>query len=105
MFDGLSEVDSVYPLLECSPVSVALLKVTGLLVGTVVANPSVIQVVGGVGGVYDTWDTAGHHTLVLAEGVVVLPIDTVCPFQIASVNIAKTITERFCLIGHTYNFS
>ena len=78
MFDGLSEIGCVYLLLECSPVSVALLKVTGLLVGAVVANPSVVEVVGGVGRVYDTWDTAGHHALVLAGGVVVLPIDTVC---------------------------
>ena len=74
---GLSEVHTVYPLLEGSPVSISLLKVTRLLIGTVVADASVVEVVGGVGWVYDTWDTAWHHTLVLAEGVVVLPIDTV----------------------------
>ena len=76
MFHGLSQVHCVYPLLECSPVSISTFKVTRLLIGAVVANASVVEVVGGVGWVYDAWHTVRHHTLVLAEGVVVLPVYT-----------------------------
>ena len=65
-------------LLECSPVSVAVFKVARLLVGTVVADARVVQVVGGVGRVDDAGHVRGYHIPVLTQRVVVLPIHTVC---------------------------
>ena len=69
-------------LLECSPVSVAVFKVARLLIGAVVADARVVQVVGGIGRVDDAGHVRGYHIPVLTQRVVVLPIHTVCEWRV-----------------------
>ena len=53
MLNWLSKVHCMNVLLEGSPVSISIVKITRLLMSTVVAYSCVIEVVGGVGWVND----------------------------------------------------
>ena len=64
-------------LLEGSPISISIFKITQLLMSTVVAYSSVIEVIGGVGWVNDAWDLGRHQAGIVDQRVVVLPVDTV----------------------------
>ena len=64
-------------LLEGSPISISIFKITQLLISTVVAYSSVIEVIGGVGWVNDAGDLGRHQAGIVDQRVVVLPVDTV----------------------------